>query len=283
MDASALLTRQGWLGRGHSLHPTGRGIKKPLLVSEKSNHLGVGKKQHDAHADQWWARAFESSLKDLNVGKDDVTGNMKVSKGGWGELDMMRKGGRRWVGNGGLYGGFVKGEGLTGTIAEVGQNSGDGGTGASVEGDRREKSVKRMETREKSQSRKRKRATAKESRNEDGTKTAANKANPVTIPVSRDDANRKKKKAVEIPAAVDGLISQHGIVENGPKGRQRREVMDTDRDQSPVNGHVLKLDDEDINLQPIDLRDKTSHIIKREKKRQKEERRARKRAAMTSK
>lgn len=117
MDTTAYLTGQGWLGTGHSLHPTGRGIKKPLLVSRKSNVLGVGKKKHDAHADQWWARAFDAGLKSLEVGRSNSVGaTQNVKAGAWGQLDMLKAGGQTWAGNGGLYAGFVRGEGLNGTI-----------------------------------------------------------------------------------------------------------------------------------------------------------------------
>ena len=117
MDTTAYLTNQGWLGAGHSLHPTGRGIKKPLLVSRKSNVLGIGKKKHDAHADQWWARAFDSSLKGLEVGTNETTGvTDSVKSGAWGALDMIKAGGKKWAGNGGLYAAFVRGEGLSGTM-----------------------------------------------------------------------------------------------------------------------------------------------------------------------
>ncbi|MCJ1396436.1 hypothetical protein MMC18_009326 [Xylographa bjoerkii] len=117
MDTTAYLTNQGWQGLGHALHPTGRGIKKPLLVSQKSNVLGIGKKKHDAHADQWWARAFDSSLKGLEVGRNEITGaTERVRSGAWGALDMIKAGGEKWAGNGGLYAGFVQGEVLSGTI-----------------------------------------------------------------------------------------------------------------------------------------------------------------------
>ena len=137
MDTTEYLTRQGWRGVGHALHPTGRGIKKPLLTSQKKNVLGIGKKKYDAHADQWWARAFDSSLQDLNVGKVDEGTHQSLepvaaeglgigeNQGGdvdvmvkrrWGQLDVLRAGGGKWVGKGGLYGGFVKGQGLIGTI-----------------------------------------------------------------------------------------------------------------------------------------------------------------------
>jgi len=119
MDTAAYLTNQGWLGLGHSLHPAGRGLKRPLLVSQKSNALGIGKKKHDAHADQWWARAFDSSLKGLEVGKNETTGaTNSVKSGSWGTLDMIKAGGGKWAGKGGLYAGFVQGEGLSGTISQ---------------------------------------------------------------------------------------------------------------------------------------------------------------------
>ncbi|MCJ1438507.1 hypothetical protein MMC27_007897 [Xylographa pallens] len=118
MDTSAYLTNQGWRGLGYALHPTGRGIKKPLLVSQKSNVLGIGKKKHDAHADQWWARALDNSLKGLEVGHNGVSGATEsVEFGAWGSWDMIKAGGEKLTGKGGLYAGFVRGEGLSGTIA----------------------------------------------------------------------------------------------------------------------------------------------------------------------
>lgn len=121
MDATAYLTRQGWLGAGHSLQPGGRGIKKPLLVSKKRNVLGLGKKLHDSHADQWWARTFDSSLKSLAVDKDQPTGTHHVTVGGSGALEMVQKGGVKGVGKAGLYGNFVRGEGLSGTLTPEGR------------------------------------------------------------------------------------------------------------------------------------------------------------------
>ncbi|KAL9113177.1 MAG: hypothetical protein Q9187_007661 [Circinaria calcarea] len=117
MDTSAYLSKQGWLGAGHSLHPTGRGITKPLLVSQKANVLGIGKKMHDAHADQWWARAFDSSLRSLEVGMNEVTEDTgNVMAGGFGALDMVKASEAKWAGKDGLYAGFVKGATLGGTL-----------------------------------------------------------------------------------------------------------------------------------------------------------------------
>ncbi|ORY14140.1 hypothetical protein BCR34DRAFT_240702 [Clohesyomyces aquaticus] len=108
MNSEAYLKRQGWRGSGHSLDHRGTGIKKPLLISHKRDQLGLGKKSA-AHnvSDQWWMRAFDESLK--NVG----SGNQST-------LSQVRKTG---INRGGLYGFFVRGEGLTGTISTTEESS----------------------------------------------------------------------------------------------------------------------------------------------------------------
>ncbi|RFU26638.1 DNA-directed RNA polymerase, partial [Scytalidium lignicola] len=113
MDTHALLKSQGWRGTGHSLHPTNdsTGLTRPILVSRKQNNLGVGKKQHRT-SDMWWMNAFDKSLKGLDTSKDGIV-VQTISNGG---LDMVVKGGSNFVGNGGLYTSFVKGESLGGTI-----------------------------------------------------------------------------------------------------------------------------------------------------------------------
>lgn len=118
MDAAAYLTNQGWRGDGHALHHSGRGITKPIHISKKANVLGVGKKQHDAHADQWWARAFDDTLKGLNTTKNEATGKVQGIAFGSGAqaLQMVGIGGAKWVGQGGLYSNFVRGESLSGTL-----------------------------------------------------------------------------------------------------------------------------------------------------------------------
>ena len=115
MDTSAYLTRHGWQGAGHSLHPSGRGIKKPLLTSRKTNLLGLGKKKNDVHADQWWARAFDNSLKSLEVTKiksPSTIDHAAATHQGSLEIPSTTEG--KWAG---LYDGFVRGESLKGTIA----------------------------------------------------------------------------------------------------------------------------------------------------------------------
>ncbi|KAI6878417.1 hypothetical protein KC363_g8448 [Hortaea werneckii] len=100
MDSAGYLKRHGWRGAGHSLDKTDRGIKKPLLVSKKVDVLGVGLNKHAAVSDQWWLRAFDQGLKDFGTGKESTLANVQ----------------KHGVNRGGLYGRFVKGEGMKGTI-----------------------------------------------------------------------------------------------------------------------------------------------------------------------
>ncbi|RMY63202.1 hypothetical protein D0863_10713 [Hortaea werneckii] len=100
MDSAGYLKRHGWRGDGHSLDKTDRGIKKPLLVSKKVDVLGVGLNKHAAVSDQWWLRAFDQGLKDFGTGKESTLANVQ----------------KHGVNRGGLYGRFVKGEGMKGTI-----------------------------------------------------------------------------------------------------------------------------------------------------------------------
>lgn len=78
-------------------------------MSQKQNVLGVGKKQHRT-SDQWWMNAFDKSLKGLDTSNEGKV-IQTISNGG---LDMVAKGGGKYVGSGGLYACFVKGETLVG-------------------------------------------------------------------------------------------------------------------------------------------------------------------------
>ncbi|KAI4114464.1 MAG: hypothetical protein LQ345_004757 [Seirophora villosa] len=111
MNATAYLTRHGWRGDGHALHPSGNGIKKPLTVSKKTNRLGVGKKAHDVHADQWWSRAFDETLRSINdqSAVEDTAETNATSP----QLGIYAA---KWSGSSGLYSNFTRGHGLKGTI-----------------------------------------------------------------------------------------------------------------------------------------------------------------------
>lgn len=118
MDTAAYLTKHGWLGTGHSLHPKGHGIKKPIHITEKLDLLGVGKKKHDIHADQWWARMFDSTLKDLQIGENKTLANPEAASGlsSRKPFDSLPYQQPDTVETSSLYRNFVKGESLVGTI-----------------------------------------------------------------------------------------------------------------------------------------------------------------------
>ncbi|TVY92085.1 hypothetical protein LAWI1_G000661 [Lachnellula willkommii] len=155
MNAHALLTSQGWRGTGHSLHPTNdkTGLSRPLLVSRKDNVLGVGKKQHKT-SDMWWMNAFDSSLKGLDTSKQGTV-VQTVTSGG---LDMVAKGGGKFVGKKGLYSSFVRGECLSGTLGEEGTPESSGASTPDVRVGDAERERKRrkdgVETKEERRARK---------------------------------------------------------------------------------------------------------------------------------
>lgn len=60
----------------------------------------------------WWMNAFDKSLKGLDTAEEGKV-VQTLTNGG---LDMVAKGGSKFVGNGGLYASFVRGESLSGTI-----------------------------------------------------------------------------------------------------------------------------------------------------------------------
>jgi nucleolar protein TMA23 len=128
MDAHAHLLSLGWAGPGHSLdsrphkgrrglaydpkqvHNTGNGLIKPLLISQKKNTFGIGKKAHEpAAGNEWWLKGFETALS--NVGKSE---SERTSGTATPELGRPANG---YAGKHiGLYGFFVKGGEMEGTI-----------------------------------------------------------------------------------------------------------------------------------------------------------------------
>ena len=112
MDASLLLERQGWQ-KGTGLGFSGRGISKPLLVSQKQNSLGLGATTKATQWDQWWSKAFDSSLNSLQVDSDKS--KIHETKKSEESEESAKEAGAQATGKRGLYAGFIKGPGLDGT------------------------------------------------------------------------------------------------------------------------------------------------------------------------
>lgn len=149
MNASALLTSQGWLGPGHALDArltdygaqtykqkghrglaydpqaqkqssethqlaTGNGLVRPLLVSQRhGSKYGIGKKSHEpASGNEWWLKGFASAL--ANVGKSESERSSAVSSGTSTPRTGTTNG---YVGkHSGLYNFFTSGTVMKGTI-----------------------------------------------------------------------------------------------------------------------------------------------------------------------
>ncbi|PFH59507.1 hypothetical protein XA68_12239 [Ophiocordyceps unilateralis] len=110
MNAHALLSAQGWRGKGHSLHKTDDsvGLSKPLLLSRKDNKSGLGTTQHFT-SDQWWMSAFDEQLRGLDTTQEGrVTQTLTT-----GKLNSIDKGS---LGKYNLYASFVRGGFLESTL-----------------------------------------------------------------------------------------------------------------------------------------------------------------------
>ncbi|KAG8624679.1 hypothetical protein KVT40_007746 [Elsinoe batatas] len=178
MNATSYLVSHGWVP-GTSLHPhKPHSLSKPLLISRKIDVLGVGLNKNTSVSDQWWLRAFDSSLKALGTGQK-------------GALDGVREHG---VVRGGLYGRFVRGEPEGGTIGRV--------LGEVVDGDEVKSSGERVEGAEKvevvgeKKAGKRKREEKDESRRKDKkVKTSMSAvAGSASVPVVSEKVEKSGKK-----------------------------------------------------------------------------------------
>jgi hypothetical protein len=133
MDAHAHLISLGWAGPGHSLDSrphlqhkgrrglaydpsqhknAGRGLIKPLLVSQKKNTFGVGKKTHEpAAGNEWWLKGFENALSNIGKRSDSEATSGTATPDSRNASDYRGK-------HIGLYGFFIKGQQMEGTIRE---------------------------------------------------------------------------------------------------------------------------------------------------------------------
>ncbi|KAM3532687.1 hypothetical protein NHJ13051_000150 [Beauveria bassiana] len=119
MNASALLTAQGWRGKGHSLHKTDDavGLAKPLLLNRKDNTRGIGATQHFT-SDQWWMNALDEQLQGLDTSKKGKVVQTITT----GKLNAIEKGS---LSKYSLYATFVRGGFLQGTIEALNKQKGD--------------------------------------------------------------------------------------------------------------------------------------------------------------
>lgn len=165
LNPQTYLLSQGWAGPGHPLNPTtttyrqkghrglaydpsstkqtnsslfaagGNGLIRPLLVSKKSDNLGLGRRAHEpAKGTEWWLKGFESALSSVGdsgastpTGGGDDGEKEKVDKAAELQRTINAQMGRF----GGLYSFFVAGGVVGGTLppsssASVGGNGGGG-------------------------------------------------------------------------------------------------------------------------------------------------------------
>ncbi len=129
MNAHAHLLSLGWAGPGHSLDSepykqkghrglaydpakvgnNGNGLVKPLSISQRHGRIGIGRKAHEPQAgNEWWLKGFESALG--NIGKSESERSSGTS------TPITRDHAGK---HGGLYGFFIKGQEMEGTIEEV--------------------------------------------------------------------------------------------------------------------------------------------------------------------
>lgn len=133
MDAHAHLLSLGWAGPGHALDSrpnkaykqqgkqgldyspkqvtnTGVGLVKPLMISQRKDRLGIGRKdpKHEpAAGNEWWLKGFETALGNIGKSESERSGTATPIQA---LVNVQR--------HEGLYGFFVKGQQMEGTIGE---------------------------------------------------------------------------------------------------------------------------------------------------------------------
>jgi hypothetical protein len=137
MDAHAHLLSLGWAGPGHALDSrpskgykqtgkrgldynpkqatnTGVGLVKPLMISQRRERFGIGKKdpKHEpAAGNEWWLKGFETALGNIGKSESERSGTATPVMGQGNGNGNGQK-------HAGLYAFFVKGQQMEGTIGE---------------------------------------------------------------------------------------------------------------------------------------------------------------------
>ena len=124
MNTSAYLAYHGWKGEGHALQPSGRGLKKPLLTSQKQNVFGLGKTRGSALTNQWWLNSFNKSLKEFDLqDKKAITESLATQAEAKSREDATEGVLNKYFDKAGFYARFVTGVGLKGTLGITGFES----------------------------------------------------------------------------------------------------------------------------------------------------------------
>ena len=144
MDAQAHLMSMGWAGPGHALdhhkselqskasknhrglgydpksvrtNGSSNGLVKPLLISRRTDRLGIGKNVHEpAAGNEWWLAGFERALGNIGKSGSDVSGTSTPDSGSGVAKPSAYLQHDKYGGS--LYGYFVKGSSIEGTIDE---------------------------------------------------------------------------------------------------------------------------------------------------------------------
>ena len=117
MNATAYLAGLGWKGEGHTLQPSGRGLKKPLLAAHKQNVNGLGLTKDNAITSQWWLDSFDKSLKAFDLqDKTTTTESLAAQVNTKNREDATQRARSKYFNSEGLYARFVIGDGLKGTL-----------------------------------------------------------------------------------------------------------------------------------------------------------------------
>lgn len=187
MNAHALLSSQGWRGKGHSLHKTDDsiGLAKPLLLNRKDNTKGLGTTQHFT-SDQWWMNAFDEQLQglDTTTKKGQVVQTMST-----GKLNSIENGS---LGKYSLYTSFVRGGLLQGTISSLETEEATSSESDASAGEKKSKPKPSKESETKEERRARK--EAKRKRREEKTKRKQARKQRKYKADSSDDTNSEKKQ-----------------------------------------------------------------------------------------
>ncbi|AJP40963.1 AIC_G0043090.mRNA.1.CDS.1 [Saccharomyces cerevisiae] len=111
MDSKEYLISYGWK-EGEAFREGG--LKRPILVKHKRDKKGLGNAPGRNDGEAWWERLFDGHLKNLDVSTDSNNGSIKFTQNEAVATAVSKS-------SSPLYRWFVKGEGLKGTITNLGK------------------------------------------------------------------------------------------------------------------------------------------------------------------